>query len=41
MAELEVDCLKTSGGPWPGRRPKAELALGDSDAMQAKGKKLS
>ena len=40
MTELEADCLKTGGGPWPGRRHKAELASGGSDAMQLKRKKL-
>ena len=40
MAELEADCLKTGGAPWPRRRHKAELACDCSDAMQVKGKKL-
>jgi len=40
MAELKADCLKTGRAPWLGRRHKAELADGGSDAMQAKGKKL-
>ena len=40
MAELEADCLKTGGGPWPGRHHKAKFAGGGGDAMQAKRKKL-
>ena len=39
MAELETDCLKSSGAPWLKRHHKAKLAGGVGDAMQAKGKK--